>query len=202
MPLITNADLRSVSLEGEFRKTASAARDPGEVLSENARAAASATFDVFLSHSYRDANSVGAEALLRIKVLLEQHGLSVYVDWIVDRDIDRLRVTTETAARLRHRMDKSRCLLFATSTNSSESKWMPWELGYKDGSSKRVAILPVVDQRSTMFHGQEYLGLYPYVTRADYVHGVKKLWVEKSVGTYVLFDQWLRNGRQPYHHVS
>lgn len=202
MPLITKADLRSPTIEAELRRQTPWTKSAGQVLTENAAASSQTSFDVFLSHSYRDARALDAEELLRLKKLLEQHGLSVYVDWIVDRQLDRKKVDTETAAKIRSRMDQCKCLLFATSASSSESKWMPWELGYKDGSSKRVAILPVVDQRANAFHGQEYLGLYPYVTKDQDKQGKVLLWIERSDGSYVSLSEWLRTGQQPYRRAS
>jgi hypothetical protein len=61
-------------------------------------------------------------------------------------------------------MRNSQSLIFATSSASSQSKWMPWELGYFDGFKPGyVAILPLVPSTYSDFKGQEYLGLYPYV---------------------------------------
>ena len=46
---------------------------------------------------------------------------------------------------------------------------MPWELGYFDGlRSGQVAIMPLMDDESAKFTGQEYLGLYPKVTKDTY----------------------------------
>ena len=49
-------------------------------------------FDVFLSHSVRD-----AALSLGLKKVLEADGLSVYVDWIEDADLDRTNVSAATA---------------------------------------------------------------------------------------------------------
>lgn len=202
MPLITKADLRTPEIERELRKRVSITKTASQVLVENARASSIDQFDVFLSHSYKDAQTLGAEDLLRIKALLESHGLTVYVDWIVDQQLNREKVDTDTAKVIRTRMDQSKCLLFATSATSSDSKWMPWELGYKDGASNRAAVLPIVDLRSEKFHGQEYLGLYPYVTRARNNRGELQLWIETSDGKFVSFDSWLRTGAQPARNAS
>lgn len=119
----------------------------------------SINFDIFMSHSFRD-----AEIIAGIKVLIEETGLAVYVDWIEDAQLDRNRVTAETADILRQRMSHCRFLLYATSERSSDSKWMPWELGYFDGlKNGKVGILPIVEPGNDSFYGQEYLGLYrPY----------------------------------------
>ena len=112
-------------------------------------------------------------------------GYRVYVDWIHDRYLSRESVTKETATLLRKRLISSKSLFFATTLNSSQSKQMPWELGFKDGHNSRAAIFPVSQsQNSTdMYSGQEYLGIYPYVTYG-FVSGrdVKKLWIHKCNG--------------------
>lgn len=137
------------------------------------------TYDVFLSHSVRD-----AEIVLGVVALLKGQGLSVYVDWIVDPELDRSQVTAATAERLRTRMQRSRSLIYLHTENSPHSKWMPWELGYVDGHTGRVAIFPVVKNPSGTFRGQEYLGIYPYVDGDRAV-----LWVNKPAG-YEHIRQW------------
>lgn len=118
--------------------------------------AAAGNFDVFLSHSFRD-----ALLILGLKLLLEADGLSVYVDWISDPQLDRTKVSAATAGRLRERMRACRSLVYATSQNASISRWMPWELGLFDGThgSERVAVCPIVTGTGS-YAGEEYLGLY------------------------------------------
>jgi hypothetical protein len=118
-------------------------------------------YDIFLSHCLKD-----AEIIAGVKVLLEESDLTVYVDWIEDKDLDRGNVTPQTAAVLRERMQASDSMIFATSEASPSSKWMPWELGYFDGIRQaRIAILPLVGSSTDAFKGQEYIGLYPTVER-------------------------------------
>ena len=118
-------------------------------------------FDVFLSHAMLDADLV-----LGIKVLLEREGRKVYVDWVDDQALERDLVTAKTADVLRKRMVQSESLLYVATENATKSKWMPWELGYFDGlKNGGVAILPVLDKSDAPFEGQEYLGLYPAITR-------------------------------------
>jgi hypothetical protein len=62
-----------------------------------------ATFDVFLSHSYMD-----AQIIYGVKELLEATGVSVYVDWIEDNQLERNNVTAKTADLLRTRMRNSK----------------------------------------------------------------------------------------------
>ncbi|MFC8752688.1 TIR domain-containing protein [Pseudomonas oryzihabitans] len=127
-------------------------------------------FDIFLSHSMVD-----AELVLGIKVLLEAEGQKVYVDWIDDQALERDRVTAKTADVLRKRMRQSESLLYVATENAPKSKWMPWELGYFDGfKNGGVAILPVLDKSDSSFEGQEYLGLYPVITRERLIRSKAK----------------------------
>lgn len=151
-------------------------------------------FDIFLSHRFLDAPYV-----LQLRDYLQSLGYSVFVDWIEDPELDREKVTKKTAARLRKIMSKSESLLFAVSENSLESKWMPWELGYFDGSGGRVAIVPITERttRSENYRGQEYLGLYPYLTLEKDMSGRNRLWINKSASKYVTFEEWIEEGLVP-----
>ncbi|MGB3764459.1 MAG: hypothetical protein WA966_14690 [Ornithinimicrobium sp.] len=132
--------------------TASAAQSELSRLSK----AAVSNFDVFLSHSFRD-----AVLILGLKRVLEADGLKVYVDWIEDPQLDRAKVNATTAAHLRDRMRRCRSLVYATSQNASTSRWMPWELGFFDGvhGPDQVAICPITTGTGS-YTGEEYLGLY------------------------------------------
>ncbi|WP_423808299.1 toll/interleukin-1 receptor domain-containing protein (plasmid) [Photobacterium damselae] len=139
-------------------------------------------FDIFLSHSYSDKDLVFA-----VKNYLEEHKLSVYVDWIDEQELDRSSVNAETAATLRKRMSQCKSLLFVTSSNSTSSKWMPWECGYFDGINGKIAIFPIVDIDENSFAGQEYLGLYPYIDVTD-----STIWVNSIKGEdgYCTINEW------------
>lgn len=140
-------------------------------------------FDIFLSHCVRDAAVIAG-----VKALLEEQGHKVYVDWLVDKQLDRGRVTPETADIIRGRMKASESLLFATSESSPDSKWMPWELGYFDGLRQgRIAILPLVASSGGTFSGQEYLGLYPVIEKLSQ-SGVDRPFVTRGMGTRTYLD--------------
>jgi hypothetical protein len=58
------------------------------LLTEDAQSFSSAKhYDIFLSHSYDD-----AEIIYGVKKLIEGLGLSVYVDWIDDAKLDRSKM--------------------------------------------------------------------------------------------------------------
>ncbi|MHA7984805.1 hypothetical protein ACX9R5_03280 [Rathayibacter sp. CAU 1779] len=121
----------------------------------------SGSYDIFLSHSYLD-----AELVLGVRAVLQKTGKTVYVDWIDDPQLDRSRVSPATAMILRRRMTQCRSLVYALTPAASSSKWMPWELGFFDGYRGResVAIMPLVDESGRSL-GQEYLQLYPSIDR-------------------------------------
>lgn len=133
------------------------------------------TFDIFLSHAIAD-----SELVLGVKELLESQGAKVYVDWARDPQLDRSKVNAETAAVLRQRMRQSKSLIYLATDASTSSKWMPWELGFFDGyRSGGVAVMPLLENETDTFAGQEYLGLYPRVTKDQYSNsGASDVFVE------------------------
>lgn len=151
------------------------------------------TYDIFLSHSTNDAQKVTG-----LKLLLEDLGYSVYIDWIEDPQLNRANVTKDTAAVLKGRMHTCRSLFYAFSEHSGGSKWMPWELGYFDGIKQKAAVLPIKvgSQDTDTFQGTEYLGLYHYITVGNDTTGRRRLWVRESATKYVVYEEWL-NGSQP-----
>lgn len=132
---ITEARAAARSALSSLQKSA------GRVLTEEAQAFSTANrYDIFLSHSYDD-----AEMIYGVKKTIEAAGLNVYVDWIDDAKLDRSKVTVATAALLRERMKTCASMVYAHSANSPHSVWMPWELGYFDGfKPEHVWILPLV----------------------------------------------------------
>lgn len=184
-----------MALLGEAEVAERAAREvtrlqksANRILAEAARA--DGKFDVFLSHSSKESESI----LLGIKGMFEDRGLSVYVDRYSDPQLDPEKVTPATAQLLRSRMMNCGALIYVHSSNSTHSRWMPWELGYFDGLKGRVGIIPVLPSpRSGRFVGEEYLGLYPYV---DYVapstSSDKTFWINGAAQHYAQFVNWVR----------
>lgn len=153
---------------------------------------ATKTYDIFLSHS---SNDVGLVAGLKLK--LEDLNYSVYVDWIEDPKLSRENVTRDTALVLQARMKQCKSLIYAFSENATNSKWMPWELGYFDGIKGTAAVLPISKSSKNSFQGSEYLGIYYYI-QVDKLMGTDNnaLWVHENSSKYILFNYWL-TGRQP-----
>jgi hypothetical protein len=163
------------------------------VLTERMQKQASVvSHDIFLSHSFDD-----KVLILGVALTLEDLGYTVFLDWRDDPTLDRKNVNSATALKLRERMRNSKCLFFATTENTSTSKWMPWELGFKDGQSNRSAILPLKATRPDEYKGQEYLGIYPYITQQRSKDERERLWVRHSLTCYIVFEDWL-DGKEPF----
>lgn len=154
MSFISEHELKSRAL----RKFSSGMeKNASTILTENNNKVRS-QFDVFISHSTDD-----ADLILGLVEILKDFGLKSYVDWLDDPLMDRKNVNTVTARILRHRIKQSKCLLYAYSENSTNSKWMPWELGYADGEIRKVVICPISNKPGGTFKLEEYLGIYPYL---------------------------------------
>jgi len=176
----TYSDLRSINegmLSEERSRVVKAAAD---------RAVNGSTF---LSHSSKDSEYL--PAVIRI---LENHGARVYVD----KKDPNLPPTTsrETAKILRSRIQAiNKFILFAT-TNSKDSKWMPWELGIADGhrTPRNTAIFPSAENQSDVaWSEREYLGVYDRIVYGDLQGFEKPLWMvlNQEENTATPLRKWL-----------
>ena len=118
------------------------------------------SYDLFISHSFRDQKRV-----LQLRNLFKDCGFNVYVDWIDDSYLNRENVTSDTADLIKRRIAQSKALAYVATQNITASKWCPWELGIADGLLGKVCIIPFVsgNTQENIYHGFEYLGLYPYL---------------------------------------
>ena len=193
--LTQQAEKRNISEYGEKRE---------QILYENVKLSTrydsventkTREYDIFLSHS-----SLDKKRVLTLVDLFNEASYSVYVDWIEDTQLDRSNVNKDTAQTLRERMNYSKGLAYIATSNSTSSKWCPWELGYFDGKkNSRCCILPIME--SSTFHGQEYLGLYPYISYSKIRNKNKYDFWDYNQGTdeYVVLRKWL-DGSDPYNH--
>lgn len=163
MPLFTKQELDIGWKQRSYDASRPAYKSSDMVLKEaNSSYDPTKKYDIFFSHSYKD-----KDTLAGLYEFIKNLGYSVYVDWIDDAQLNRSKVTKGTASLLKVRMNNCRCLFYITSENSLKSIWMPWELGYFDGIKNKVAILPIIESNisADAFLGQEYLGIYPYVSK-------------------------------------
>ena len=124
--------------------------------------------DIFISHSHRDEQPVRGLARR-----LREWGFDVYVDFddaTLKKPADR-----ELAGRLKERIARCRILLFAFSSASANSKWMPWELGLAHGVVGRVVLWPLDDRAKWTPRTQEYLSLYDVLDPESAKESLEKL---------------------------
>ena len=134
---------------------------PGQIL---ARARKQEGKSVFLSHSHKDERH-----LPLIIHILENHGASVYVD-VKDETLPAMP-SVETAKILRNALNGCRKFILFVTTDSKDSKWIPWELGLGDGGKtpRNVAIIPAAQvQGDHAWAEREYLGLYDRIVWGNF----------------------------------
>ncbi len=156
---------------------------------------AAQTYDLFISHSFKDKDLV-----IGLYHLFSAAGYKVYIDLVDDSNLERKCVTPSTAEIIRKRIEKSKGASYIATANSMTSKWCPWELGVADGMHNRVCILPIMN--ATRFEGQEYLGLYPYLEYEQMPGQVKTdfyIHDQQDPRKYVYLGGWLL-GLKPFLH--
>jgi len=115
----------------------------------------------FLCHSHKD--RVLAQGL---QTLLKEDGWDVYIDW-QDNEMPS-DPNKETATQIKSRILETDWFLFLATSNSTASRWCPWEIGYADAvkSLDNILIIPTSDDNGKHY-GNEYLQLYKKVDEAS-----------------------------------
>ena len=155
-------------------------------------------YDIFLSHS-----SLDQELTCAVYDLFTQNGFKVYLDY-EDNELNPDNVTSATGEQLRNRLKRCKCLAYITTSNIARSRWCPWELGLFDGISNGMCcILPIVKESGkSRFNGQEYLGMYPYLTYTQYADSDEwTFWVEdpENPKKYITLEAWLAGNNLKFH---
>lgn len=135
------------------------------------------TFDLFLSHSSRD-----IETLLRIKTMLNSQGVNVYIDWVNDRDQLRRELTNkDTAKVIIERIKASNAMMYINTEAGASSQWTPWELGYADAIGKKICVLQIEEVDAS----PAYLDIYDNAYIKD-----DSIYVESN-GTKTTIREWV-----------
>jgi hypothetical protein len=116
---------------------------------------------VFLSYRRKDSQYVRP-----IVNILKGLGAKIYIDYLDETLPDK--PNSETAAILRNRIRNSDKFILMATPNSSESKWIPWELGLGDGfiDYAHVAVLPITNDKYS-WSEQEYYSIYGHIRKAN-----------------------------------
>ncbi len=153
--------------------------------------ASAASLDVFLSHSSSDKDS-----LPKVIGFLEQYDVNVYVDK-VDKELPQ-KTSAETGVKLKERIAQCRKFVVLVTTNSKNSRWIPWELGIADEKKTiaNVALLPDVQNESNAeWSEREYLGLYPRIVYATFTGRANPVWMVSNhhEKTGIPLKDWLKS---------
>ena len=135
---------------------------PDQLLKEiyNSQLEQKKSFDIFLSHSVSDENE-----LLKLKTMINAMGLSVYIDWVNDKDkLKRDLVCKETAQVIIERLKVCNTLLYVLTERCLLSKWSPWELGYFTALKKKICVYTPKIVASEI---PEYLDIYPKLLKTN-----------------------------------
>lgn len=138
-------------------------------------------YDLFLSHSYRD-----ADALVELKNKLNRLDINVYLDWVNDKDeLKRNLACVETAKVLVERIKSSKAIMYVHTKDSLKSQWTPWELGLAFAYGKKVCVLYVNEDAEV----PEYLGLYDKV---EIENGNFLITERNKEGNIVALKDWIQ----------
>lgn len=118
---------------------------------------------VFLSHRHADLEDLKGF----IGYLERIYKVECYID---SEDPSMPSKTSgETATRIKKMIRTTDRFILLATDNAIASKWCNWELGYGDAQKykDRIAILPMKNNWSKYYTGNEYLGIYPHIVRID-----------------------------------
>lgn len=145
--------------------------------------------NIFLSYSSKD-----SQYLPYVLNILNNHGGKVYID----KGDDRLPnpPSVKTAQVLKDSIKKCDRMVVFVTTNSKDSKWVPWELGLGDGSKTNsdIALFPSADKSyETTWLSQEYLGLYRRIVWGKLEGYDKEVWMvyNHNDNTAIELSKWL-----------
>ncbi|KHN56275.1 toll/interleukin-1 receptor domain-containing protein [Pectobacterium fontis] len=176
---VTTSELRSFS----------ANLAPADLQKSLITASISQSASAFLSHSSKDKDLV-----IGAMQVIQNHGGIVYVDEI-DPEMPPY-TTDETAALLKQRIIQTKRFVLLTSSNSKDSRWVPWELGIADGAKGlgKIAIFPASDtEGQDSWTSWEYLGLYRRIVWGKLEGHPNNLWMvlDHKANTAVTLRSWL-----------
>ncbi|MBR1668581.1 MAG: toll/interleukin-1 receptor domain-containing protein [Bacteroidaceae bacterium] len=99
------------------------------------------SYNVFISH-----RSLDRVLIIKIKDMLNGENLSVYVDWMIDKDgLPREKLSDKTLATLEVRMKHCDRLLYVHTKNCKDSEYIKWELNLAQQYNIPVTILNAED---------------------------------------------------------
>lgn len=149
---------------------------------------------VFISHKHDDLDEL--KGLLGY--LSKNFNVIPYID-SMDNGMPE-NTCAETANRIKQAINGCNKFLLLATNKALSSKWCNWEVGIADKMklpTNNIAILPMVDSINSLYLGNEYLEIYPYIDSVTDIYGMKRLNVvyrtTSGVKKTVSLKDWLNN---------
>lgn len=145
---------------------------------------------VFISYSSKD-----FELLPAVIKILQDHGGTPYVD----KKDSRLpnNPNKDTAKILKSTIINTNKLVVFVTSNTKDSRWVPWELGVADGAkdNNRIAIFPATKGVfENHWYEQEYFGLYKQIVWGKLENYDSNVWMvyNHENNTATELSKWLK----------
>lgn len=154
---------------------------------------------VFISHKHSDLETAGDMNDLKglLNYLKDKYHIEPYID-SMDKKMPN-ETCVETAERIKEVINYSEKFILLATNAAIASKWCNWEVGIADKlkfSGNNMAILPMLEDRDSLYKGNEYLELYPYIEERISLSGSRYLAVcirTKEGRKWITLENWLNN---------
>ena len=161
--------------------------------SERSIRSASGTM-VFISHKHDDLEDLQGF----ISYMHKEYNIIPYID-SMDKGMPK-NTCAETATRIKSVIANCQKFILLGTNKALLSKWCNWEVGIADKTklpSNNMAILPMLDDNSKFYFGNEYLEIYPYIEEITDIH-TNRRYLAVNIHTdkgfkRILLKDWLNN---------
>ena len=149
---------------------------------------------VFISHKHDDLEDLKDF----ISYLHKDYNIIPYID-SMDKGMPK-NTCAETATRIKSVIGNCQKFILLATNKALYSKWCNWEVGIADKTklpTNNMAILPMKDNNSSFFLGNEYLEIYPFIEEVIDINNYRK-YLAVSIHTSnglkrISLKDWLNN---------
>jgi len=144
-------------------------------------------YHVFISYRHEDRSYVP-----RVAKFLKGLQAGIYIDFL-DEELAKAP-DSQTAPILRRRITQCSKLIQIITPNSSDSRWMPWELGLGDGilGYRNAVTLPIINTYQPKV-SQDYLDMYGHIETTTARNSTYEDWsIQYPDNTAEWFTTWLK----------
>lgn len=154
---------------------------------------------VFISHKHSDLETAGDMNELKglLSYLKKEYHIDPYID-SMDKKMPN-ETCVETAERIKEIINYSQKFILLATNAAIASKWCNWEVGIADKLKlphNDMAIMPMLDEPNSLYKGNEYLELYPFIEERNFQISGKCLgvYIRTNEGRkWITLKNWLEN---------